>query len=617
MSANQTAPEKKSLRERSFKITEHPRYKWVVLSNTTLGILMATINSSIVLISLPEIFNGIKLNPLAPQNTSYFLWVLMGYLVVTAVMVVSFGRLGDMYGRARMYNMGFAAFTIFSILLSITWMHGSGGALWLIAMRLGQGLGGALLMANSAALLTDAFPSTQRGLALGINNVAAIAGSFLGLIMGGLLAPISWRAVFLVSVPFGLIGTVWAYLMLHDLGKKTKARIDFIGNLVFAIGLISILVGITYGLQPYGGHTMGWTNPGVLAALIGGVLTLVSFVAIELKRPEPMMNVRLFRIRPYSAGNLASLLASLGRGGMMFILIIWLQGIWLPEHGYSYSSTPLWAGIYLVPLTIGFLVAGPVSGYLSDHFGARPFATGGMVVAALSFILLIYLPVNFSYPVFAVLLLLNGLAMGLFASPNRAGIMNSLPVNERGVGAGMAATFQNSAMVLSIGVFFTLMIFGLQAYLPHALLTGLTHQHVPFQVAKGISALPPVSLLFAAFLGYNPIAKLIGSSILSKLPSKNSHYLTGRIYFPNLISHPFGHGLTEAFIFAAIACLVAAVASWLRGGKYTASDIDPSSPSNEEYERELQGSSPSTAAPVSAASRTQGLDPGSRGLTSD
>jgi len=425
---------KKSLRERSFKITEHPRYKWVVLSNTTLGILMATINSSIVLISLPEIFNGIKLNPLAPQNTSYFLWVLMGYLVVTAVMVVSFGRLGDMYGRARMYNMGFAAFTIFSILLSITWMHGSGGALWLIAMRLGQGLGGALLMANSAALLTDAFPSTQRGLALGINNVAAIAGSFLGLIMGGLLAPISWRAVFLVSVPFGLIGTVWAYLMLHDLGKKTKARIDFIGNLVFAIGLISILVGITYGLQPYGGHTMGWTNPGVLAALIGGVLTLVSFVAIELKRPEPMMNVRLFRIRPYSAGNLASLLASLGRGGMMFILIIWLQGIWLPEHGYSYSSTPLWAGIYLVPLTIGFLVAGPVSGYLSDHFGARPFATGGMVVAALSFILLIYLPVNFSYPVFAALLLLNGLAMGLFASPNRAGIMNSLPVNERGVG---------------------------------------------------------------------------------------------------------------------------------------------------------------------------------------
>ncbi len=562
---------------------------------------MATINSSIVLISLPEIFNGIKLNPLSPQNTSYFLWVLMGYLVVTAVMVVSFGRLGDMYGRARMYNMGFATFTIFSILLSVTWMHGSAGALWLIGMRLGQGLGGALLFANSAALLTDAFPSNQRGLALGINNVAAIAGSFLGLIMGGLLAPISWRAVFLVSVPFGLIGTVWAYIVLHDLGKKAKAHIDVIGNIVFAVGLIAILVGITYGLQPYGGHTMGWTSPWVLVELIGGVLTLVAFVAIERKRPEPMMNVRLFKIRPYTAGNVASLLASLGRGGMMFILIIWLQGIWLPEHGYSYSSTPLWAGIYLVPLTIGFLAAGPISGYLSDRFGARPFATGGMVIAALSFVLLIYLPVDFAYPVFAALLLLNGLAMGLFASPNRAGIMNSLPVNERGVGAGMAATFQNSAMVLSIGVFFTLMIFGLQAYLPHALLTGLTHQHVPVAVAKGISVLPPVSLLFAAFLGYNPIAKLIGPAVLGKLPPTNARYLTGRYYFPHLISHPFGHGLTEAFIFAAGACLVAAVASWLRGGKYTASDIDPDSPTDEQYARELgviHDDAPTKAAPL-------------------
>jgi MFS family permease len=585
--ATQELGSRGSLRGRTFRITEHPRYKWVVLSNTTLGILMATINSSIVLISLPEIFRGIRLNPLAPSNTSYFLWVLMGYLVVTAVLVVSFGRLGDMYGRARMYNMGFAVFTLFSILLSVTYLHGTAGALWLIVMRIGQGLGGALLMANSAALLTDAFPSTQRGLALGINNVAGIAGSFLGLIMGGLLAPISWRAIFLVSVPIGLIGTVWAYLMLHDIGKKVRSHIDWLGNLVFAIGLISILIGITYGLEPYGGHTMGWTNPGVLAALIGGVLTLAVFVAIELRVPNPMINVRLFRIRPFTAGNLASLLASLGRGGMMFTLIIWLQGIWLPEHGFSYSQTPLWAGIYLVPLTIGFLVAGPVSGYLSDHFGARPFATGGMVVAALSFLLLIFLPVNFSYPVFAGLLVLNGLAMGMFASPNRAGIMNSLPVNERGVGAGMSATFQNSAMVLSIGIFFTLMILGLQAYLPHALLTGLVHQHVPVQVARGVASLPPVGLLFAAFLGYDPLAKVLGPRVLAKLPAANVRYLTGRFYFPHLISHPFGHGLAEAFTFAAIACVVAAIASWLRGGKYTAADVEPGEPSDEDYEREI------------------------------
>ncbi|ACU54031.1 major facilitator superfamily MFS_1 [Acidimicrobium ferrooxidans DSM 10331] len=565
-----------SIRERSFRLTEHPHYKWIALSNTTLGILMATINSSIVLISLPEIFNGIHLNPLAPSNTSYFLWVLMGYLLVTAVLVVSFGRLGDMYGRARMYNLGFAIFTLFSIALSATYLHGTAGAWWLIVMRIGQGIGGALLFANSAAILTDAFPPNQRGLALGINNVAGIAGSFIGLILGGLLAPVSWRAVFLVSVPVGLIGTVWAYLMLHDLGQRVRAHIDWLGNAVFAVGLISILVGITYGLEPYGGSDMGWGNPGVIAAILGGLATLGVFVWIEQHVPQPMINVRLFKIRAYLAGNLASLLASLGRGGMMFILIIWLQGIWLPEHGYSYSQTPLWAGIYLVPLTIGFLVAGPVSGFLSDHFGARPFATGGMIVAAISFIALLTLPVNFSYLTFAGLLLLNGLAMGLFASPNRAGIMNSLPVNERGVGAGMAATFQNAAMVLSIGIFFTLMIFGLKASLPRHLYDGLTQQHVPASIAHALATLPPVGVLFAAFLGYNPMAKLLGPKVISALPHSNAAYLTGRSFFPNLIASPFGHGLTEAFTFAAIACVVAAVASWLRGGKYTAADVEPS-----------------------------------------
>lgn len=563
-----------SFRQRSAAMRDHPRYKWLVLSNTTLGVLMVMIDSSIALISLPEIFNGIHLNPLAPGNTSYFLWVLMGYLVVTAVMVVNFGRLGDMFGRSRMYNMGFAIFTFFSIMLSITWLHGSAGALWLIAMRIFQGLGGALLFANSAALLTDVFPSNQRGLALGINNVTAIAGSFIGLILGGVLAPISWRLIFLVSVPVGIAGTIWAYMVLHDTGIRIKAKIDWFGNFLFAAGLISVLVGITYGIQPYGTHTMGWTNPGVIAAIGGGLATLGVFVWLELRLDEPMINVRLFKIRAFTAGNLASLLASLGRGGMMFILIIWLQGIWLPRHGFSYAQTPLWAGIYLVPLTIGFLVAGPVSGFLSDRFGARPFATGGMIIAAGSFIGLIFLPVNFSYVDFAALLGINGLAMGLFASPNRAGIMNSLPANQRGVGSGMSATFMNSAMVLSIGVFFSLMIFGLRAHLSRALLSGLTQQHVPVALAKQVAALPPVSTLFAAFLGYNPMSKLLGPRLLSTVPVANARYLVGRSFFPSLISPAFGHGLSEAFTFAAIACLIAAGASWLRGGKYNAADAE-------------------------------------------
>jgi len=542
-------------------------YKWIALSNTTLGILMATINSSITLIALPDIFRGIHVNPLLPGNVGYLLWMLMGFLVVTAVLVVSFGRVGDMYGRVRMYNLGFAVFTVGSVLLSVTWLSGSAGALYLISMRIVQGLGAALLFANSSAIITDAFPENQRGLALGINNVAGIAGQFIGLILGGLLGPVEWHLVFLVSVPFGLVGTVWAYHSLEERGIRRPARIDWWGNLTFGAGLILVLVGITYGIQPYGGHTMGWTSPSVVAELAGGVALLVAFCFIELKVAEPMFRLSLFKIRPFSAGNLASLLASLGRGGLMFILIIWLQGIWLPLHGYDFAVTPLWAGIYMLPLTGGFLIAGPASGFLSDHFGARPFATGGMLVAAASFLLLETLPVDFSYAAFAGMLFLLGVAMGLFASPNRAGIMNSLPPDQRGVGAGMSATFQNAATVLSIGVFFTLMIVGLAASLPGHLYGGLVREGVPAAQALRISKLPPVGTLFAAFLGDNPIATLLGPG-LHHLPPARAAYLTGRGFFPSLISPPFAKGLREAFDFAAIACLVAAGASWLRGGKY-------------------------------------------------
>jgi len=543
-------------------------YKWVALSNTTLGMLMATINGSILLIALPDIFRGIRIDPLAPGNTSYLLWLILGFLVVIAVLVVSLGRLGDIYGRVRMFNLGFAVFTVFSILLSITWMHGSAAAIWLILMRVGQGVGGALLFANSSAILTDAFPQGERGLALGINSIAAIAGSFLGLVLGGVLAPISWRLVFLVSVPVGVIATVWAYHSLRELSERRPARIDWWGNATFALGLVGVMVGITYGIQPYGGHTMGWTAPLVLSSLLGGLLLLAVFCVIETRVAEPMFHLELFRIRAFTAGNLAALLAAMGRGGLQFILIIWLQGIWLPEHGYAFSQTPLWAGIYLLPLIAGFLVAGPASGYLSDHFGARPFATGGMILAALSFLLLILLPVDFAYPWFALILVLNGVGMGLFLSPNSAGVMNSLPPSQRGAGAGMLATFMNSASVLSIGVFFTLMIVGLSSGLPHTLQNGLLAHGVPAADAASISHLPPVSTLFASFLGYNPIKTLLGPHVLGQLPPGQAHALTGRSFFPHLISGPFHTALVYAFIFAIVACLIAAVASFLRGGQY-------------------------------------------------
>jgi len=544
------------------------RYRWVALVTVTLGTLMVFINQSIVLISLPDIFRGIDLDPLTPGNTGYMLWMLMGFMVVLAVLVVSLGRVGDMFGRVKIFNLGFAVFTAFSVLLAVTWLTGTAGAIWLIVMRVGQGVGGAMLFANSSAIITDAFPAHQRGLGLGINNVAAIAGSFVGLVLGGLLAPVEWHLVFLISVPFGVLGTAFAYVKLEDLGIRTPAKIDWLGNTTFAVGLILILVGITYGLLPYGGHTMGWTSPVVVAEIFGGIAILVAFGVIETRVPQPMFHLSLFKIRAFTAGNVASFLASLSRGGLMFMLIIWLQGIWLPLHGYSFAQTPLWAGIYMIPLTVGFLAAGPVSGVLADRYGARPFATGGLVLVALTFVALVQLPVNFSYGGFAALIFLNSVGMGMFIAPNQTGIMNSLPANQRGAGAGMAGTFNSSAQVLSIGIFFTLMILGLASTLPGALYHGLTAQGISPAVATRVSHLPPVGSLFAAFLGYNPMQVLLGHAELAHLPPATASYLTSRQFFPHLISSAFSKGLTEAFSFAAAVCLLGAVASLLRGGKY-------------------------------------------------
>jgi MFS family permease len=540
----------------------------VALATVTLGTLMVFVNQSIVLISLPDIFRGIDLNPLAPGNTGYMLWMLMGFSVVLAVLVVTLGRVGDMFGRVRIFNLGFAVFTLFSVLLAVTWMTGAPAAIWLIAMRVGQGVGGAMLFANSSAIITDAFPANQRGLGLGINNVAAISGSFIGLLLGGLLAPVNWHLVFLLSVPIGLFGTIWARLKLQDRGIRTPAAIDWAGNLTFGAGLILILVGITYGLLPYGHHTMGWSSPVVLTEIFGGMMILIIFGFIETRVKDPMFRLSLFRIRAFTAGNIASFLASLSRGGLMFMLIIWLQGIWLPLHGYSFDQTPLWAGIYMIPLTVGFLLAGPISGVLADRYGARPFATGGLLLVALTFVLLLMLPVDFSYFGFAALIFLNSVGMGMFIAPNQTGIMNSLPADQRGAGAGMAGTFNASAQVLSIGIFFTLMILGLASTLPTSLYRGLVAKGVAPAIALRVSHLPPVGSLFAAFLGYNPIKTLLGPTALAQLPPSTARYLTSRAFFPHLIATPFSNGLTEAFSFAAAVCTLGAVASLLRGGKY-------------------------------------------------
>ncbi|AWT51885.1 major facilitator superfamily protein MFS_1 [Mycolicibacterium smegmatis MKD8] len=547
---------------------DHPFYKWIALSNTTLGTLMATINASIVLISLPAIFRGIGLNPLDPANVSYLLWMLMGYLVVTAVLVVLFGRLGDMYGRVRIYNIGFVVFTVAAVALSVDPFHFGGGAVWLIAWRVVQGVGGAMLMASSSAILTDAFPANQRGMALGTNMVSAVAGSFLGLLIGGVLSEWDWRAIFWVGVPVGILGTVWSYRSLKELGVRTPGKLDWAGTLTFGIGLTVLLTGITYGIQPYGDSTTGWTSPYVLGAIVAGLGLLIAFCLIELRVPNPMMNIRLFRSTAFGMGNLAGLMSSVGRGGLQFMLIIWLQGIWLPLHGYSFESTPLWAGIYMLPMTIGFLVSGPLAGSLSDRFGARPFTVGGMVIMAATFVALVMIPVDFDYWLFAVLVFLNGLGGGIFTAPNSAAVMSAVPAGERGAASGVRATFFNAGSSLSIGIFFSLMIVGLAGTLPTAMSAGLEQQGVSASVAHEVANLPPVGSLFAAFLGYNPIAELLAPFHALQQPGVNADVLTGQQFFPQLITAPFHAGLTVVFIAAAVMMVIGAIASMFNAGRY-------------------------------------------------
>jgi MFS family permease len=530
--------------------------------------VMATIDASIVIVAMPAIFRGINLNPLDGGNVTYLLWMIMGYLLVQSVLVVTLGRLGDMFGRVKIYNLGFVVFTIASVGLSFDPFQGQHGALWLIAWRFVQAFGGAMLMANSAAILTDAFPEGQRGTALGINQVAGISGQFVGLLLGGLLAAWDWRAVFWINLPFGIFGTIWAYRSLKEIASTRRARIDWLGNLFFAGGAGVLLTAITFGIRPYHSDPTGWTNPMVFGGLILGVVLLALFCLIESKVKDPMFNLGLFRIREFAAGNIASLLGAIARGGLQFMLVIWLAGIWLPLHGYDFTVTPLWAGIYMLPLTAGFLVAGPISGKLSDRFGARPFATGGLLVAALCFTGLMMLPIDFSYWVFALLIFGNGVGSGLFAAPNTAAIMSSVPAHDRGAASGMRSTFQNSGMSLSMGIFFSLLIAGLANTLPKALGPGLIAQGVPAATANMIAHLPPVSTVFAAMLGYNPVQELLApTGLLHTLPAANVATLTGRQFFPELISGPFHHGLTIVFTAAALMALAGAAVSWMRGKK--------------------------------------------------
>ncbi len=592
-----------------FLVSQDPKsrglaYKWIALSNTTLGVLMAAMNGTIVMISLPVIFRGLHVNPLGAGQTGLLLWVLMGYNAATTVLLVTFGRISDTFGKVKFYNLGFVVFTIGSILSALTPGTGMAGEVELIIFRIVQGIGGAFLFANSAAIITDAFPATQRGLALGVNQIAAIGGSVIGLVMGGIVASIDWRLVFLVSAPVGLAGTIWAYLRLKEIGVRTPRRLDGWGNLTFGLGLTSLMVGLTYVLMPYKSASMGWGNPWIQGAIVLGVLLLIVFVFIEQHVPDPMFELGLFRIRPFWAGNLSGFLASLSRGGLQFMLIIWLQGIWLPLHGVSFAQTPLQAGLDTLPMMIGFVIAGPISGALSDRYGARTFSTLGMVITAVGFYLLTTLPSDFAFWVFATYLLFMGIGMGLFASPNTSSIMSAVPAEHRGVASGMRATFQQAGMVMSMAIFFTIVISGLAVHLPPALKNGLTAAGMPAPLAAGISHLPPVAALFSALLGYNPLGHLLPANVFGALPRSVTSQLLAPHFFAQLIAKPFSESLRTVFFMSIGLSLIAALASLLRGRQYIAEIHGP------QGEGEPSGGRRGGAGAGDTEARAAALEPG-------
>jgi MFS family permease len=548
-------------------------YKWIAMSNVLISSLMGTINMSIVLIALPAIFNGIHINPL--NSFQYLLWILMGYGLVTATLLLSFGRLSDMYGRVKMFRLGFLIFTFASILLYLTPSTGDAGALEIIIFRVVQAVGSALLMANSAAIITDAFPSTERGKALGINTVAIMSGMFLGLILGGILAVFNWRYVFLVSVPFGLIGTIWSYYKLKELSvKAVKTGLDIWGNLTFLVGITLLLVGVTYGLIPYGSSPMGWSNPWVIASMIIGLISLIMFPIVESRVESPMFRLDLFKNRSFAYANIAGLLSALGRGGMMFMLILLLQGIWLPLHGYSYSSTPFWAGIYMLPLTAGIIIMGPISGILSDKYGPRWIATGGMIIVTIAFLVLASLPYNFTFIEFALALFLMGIGGGMFGSPNSASIMNSVPPEDRGVASGMMYTIMNTSFTASMAIFFTIVIVGLTQRFPVAMTASLANIGAA-QLSPILSNISPTAALFSAFLGFNPVSSILSAlpaPLAAMIPHSTFNTLTGTTWFPSTLANAFIPSLQTSFYIGAILSAIAAVLSALRGGKYVHGD---------------------------------------------
>ncbi len=533
---------------------------------------MASINATIVMISLPAIFDGLKVSPLSSYGFTFLLWILMGYMIVTASFLVSFGRLSDLHGRKRFYSLGFVIFAAASIALSFV-PSGSGytGALWIVILRLVQAVGGGFIMVNGVALLTDAFPDNERGKALGINQVAFVAGSFIGLVAGGVLASIDFHLIFIVNVPIAIAGALWSIYYLKEEKTTKVVHMDYLGNILLSAGLILITLAFTYALVPSGGSSLGWSSPFVIGALVAGLALIALFIPVEFRHREPMFNLRLFKIHLFSFGNVALLFNSMARGAVMFLVIIWLQGIYLPLHGVPISQTPFWAGIYTLPLMLGVVATGPISGYLTDRMGPkngpRFFSTMGLVINAIGIAFLAFLKPDFNLLAFVSALLLIGIGSGFFSAPNTKSIMDSLPTLERGAGNGVRTTFANIGSLISTALFFTIAITLFAATFPGVMYSNARAAGLPAGISEQLSAIPASSMLFSSFLGINPIKGYISQYNASELSGVSPAALanvTSDEFVPRVVAQPFISGLQIAFYISVLLLAIAAIISFLR-----------------------------------------------------
>jgi MFS family permease len=539
-----------------------------ILVNSFLGSLMASMTMSAIIIALPDILRGIGVNPMSPLGFASMMWLMFSYPLMVAVAVPIVGRLSDMYGRGKMFTIGDAIFTVMSTLLGIVPGYGSVAVAQMIAYRFVQGLGGSMMFTNSAAIITDVYPPHRRGVAMGIVSIAFSAGSIIGLVVGGVLAVVNWRLVFLVNTPIGIASTAWAYVTVYrlPLGLR-RVRVDYLGASMLAASLVLLLLGITFGMLPSGNSMMSWGSPMVLGLIGGGLLLMALLIPVEMRTGEPILKINLFRIRPFTFGVLSALFLFLAQGANIFVLSLLLQAIYLPMHGVPYSETPLLAGIYLIPSSIANAVFAPVGGRLINRFGARVVSTIGAVLLGVSFELLTLLSLNFNYTLFAADLFLMGTGSGLFQSPNLVSIMSSVPQEDRSAASGLRASMQNIGLLMSFAVFLTLILVGSATALSTSISSALIKVGVPSDVVSELTRIPPAYALFAAFMGYDPM-KFLMSQAGVDLPGSVYAAVTKPTFFPSAIAPAMATGFIYAYHIAAIMAFTAAVFSYLRGREH-------------------------------------------------